>query len=1031
MYIYRLFTFFLIQFSLVGLLSLQIANGSASEQTASSGCGSGAGSCGATQLGTDGASSDESGSSQGGSIVEDGQQIELDTGYPIDIPVPIAKGIDGIDPSTLVFSESIISQLKSSHHLLAVSPPSDNTVGIISGRLKNSSPCEIDVNYAMILDGEFVFEDRTENCEIRIPVDSDWVGNALPIVVVSEDREQVSHPVITKVSPAPNDPLFAGKNYILEIQITNTSDETIDDTQASIQDQEIEFLEDGRVIFQSLNNDLFPFLSVISPYGGANEAITFSDDIDGFLDNLLVSSEDVILGYNLDRNKIFEVQIGGPIIPLKSVEPALDYDVYQSIHPSHQYFVARELLSDVEHINVYDFQDPLTTILSYPISSHTCENGEIISLNWHDLNKVGVFKKCNDINYEFDVYDISEAFENLNSPQAYLIHRMRADYYIGKAVSDWGSKNKFFYECRIENTIKVCQNSVSFPSIEEEQVLPIEVGSSDITRLSLSQDRRSYLVFEVDNNNDDISDNIVGYYDLNNETTHFTGRGFRPLASPIDNDLVACLGYDDLGNIQIGLLNIPYEESMANPLEILSNVNMGLNQNLFLKVEGGVPPYEYEILSGLGELNSVTGLFYSSSEVGETKIKVTDSIDQEKIITISQREGGTFDSSFSNNGTLRLDSISEENTIGGMVMEVYPDGRILIGGMIDASSYGKDYFMAVGRYMPDGSLDSSFGEDGLRFINTNQLNSRANSLAIDHQGRIILVGHIGDGVDLDLVAVRLLPNGEIDSSFADEGLLVLDIDGAAVAETVRVLNDSSIIISGKAIIPEGNRMLIIKLDDNGSYDTSFQNDGIHIFSVGATGSSIKDMEITSDGSILLAGFALNGLNQFDFALTKLDSNGEFYEYFGNNGVVITDIAGSPDKVMAIDVKDNSRIVAVGDYFHNPKLKMAVYLTNGSLDESFSEDGLLETTFGYDSAGAEDVKIQSDGKILVAGYIIDNEVRSDILVRYLSNGEVDSSFGEDGMLIFENKSQTRSSLAVDLFNNIYMNHSTLSVHKLVP
>ncbi len=200
---------------------------------------------------------------------------------------------------------------------------------------------------------------------------------------------------------------------------------------------------------------------------------------------------------------------------------------------------------------------------------------------------------------------------------------------------------------------------------------------------------------------------------------------------------------------------------------------------------------------------------------------------------------------------------------------------------------------------------------------------------------------------------------------------------------------------------------------DGSLDTSFDTDGkvITDFSQGNTTSSDAGncVAIQSDGKIVVAGNYWAGTVR-DFAVTRYNSDGSLDNTFGGDGKVTTDIindvwGGGSDEAYDVAVQSDGKIVVVGttssgdgnDYF-----AVVRYNTDGSLDNTFSSDGMTITYFGGNIQQANGVKIQSDGKIVVAGYVEDYSDPDTLIInfavaRYNANGSLDNSFDSDGIL----------------------------------
>jgi uncharacterized delta-60 repeat protein len=122
---------------------------------------------------------------------------------------------------------------------------------------------------------------------------------------------------------------------------------------------------------------------------------------------------------------------------------------------------------------------------------------------------------------------------------------------------------------------------------------------------------------------------------------------------------------------------------------------------------------------------------------------------------------GELDPSFGTGGRVVTTTISAQYAQAFAVV-VQPDGKIVAGGI----AHGR---MAFARYLPDGSLDPTFGTDGVVYVIFPDGVVYANGLALDNAGRIVAAGpYSGIGV-IEFAVVRLEPDGDVDTAFGTDG----------------------------------------------------------------------------------------------------------------------------------------------------------------------------------------------------------------------------------------------------------------------
>lgn len=183
----------------------------------------------------------------------------------------------------------------------------------------------------------------------------------------------------------------------------------------------------------------------------------------------------------------------------------------------------------------------------------------------------------------------------------------------------------------------------------------------------------------------------------------------------------------------------------------------------------------------------------------------------------------------------------------------------------------------------------------------------------------------------------------------------------------------------------------------GTLDPSFGSGGQVQFAVG-TEDRVNAMVLQPDGKIVLAGRSRPGAVRFDFALARFNPDGTVDTSFGNGGRVITPLGvqGSPeDEASALALQPNGKIIAVG----------SARTTGGNLTHSgvvrYNSNGTLDTTFGnagiaiIDHAVNRAVVVQADGKIVCAGGGGSSQLADFQISRLLPNGTPDPSWGNGG------------------------------------
>lgn len=181
----------------------------------------------------------------------------------------------------------------------------------------------------------------------------------------------------------------------------------------------------------------------------------------------------------------------------------------------------------------------------------------------------------------------------------------------------------------------------------------------------------------------------------------------------------------------------------------------------------------------------------------------------------------------------------------------------------------------------------------------------------------------------------------------------------------------------------------------GDLDTTFDGDGKLATDFTAGDDIAAAIAIQADGKIIVAGIASQR-----FALARYEADGSLDATFGGDGRVTTRIARGLQLVNGLAIQPDGKIVAVGPLYptgEDARWALARYNSDGSLDTSFSGDGKLTVDLTTRDDSAEDVALQDDGKIVVAGGAGGAGGRFG-LARFETNGDLDTTFGGDGTVV---------------------------------
>jgi uncharacterized delta-60 repeat protein len=346
---------------------------------------------------------------------------------------------------------------------------------------------------------------------------------------------------------------------------------------------------------------------------------------------------------------------------------------------------------------------------------------------------------------------------------------------------------------------------------------------------------------------------------------------------------------------------------------------------------------------------------------------------------------GELDASFGDKGrSLLLDG--RHQSIAAVQLD---DGKIMLGSG-----------SLVYRLNPDGSLDHSFGQSGVIELEAFDGCFRPRDLAVQADGRIMLAGildHEGScGGDSAAVLVRLSPDGTVDTTFGEDGLV--DVSPHNSNERVSIsrvigLEDGHILVAGTSPRVEGPRMFLKRFQADGSQDTTFGTgplDGIAL-----VGPPASLMWMARQGE---DRFIACGMTHSDLLVVSVSADGSVDSAFGVNGVSRIPINrdGGFTGARCLVMPDGSIVLAASVDAWGQYSELYRLTPEGALDPNFGAGGGAGAGIGADTI--LDVVRLADGQIGISGSVSDGLMfiaRVDPV-----RGELDPVFGDGGVTLVD-------------------------------
>ncbi len=245
----------------------------------------------------------------------------------------------------------------------------------------------------------------------------------------------------------------------------------------------------------------------------------------------------------------------------------------------------------------------------------------------------------------------------------------------------------------------------------------------------------------------------------------------------------------------------------------------------------------------------------------------------------------------------------------------------------------------------------------------------------------------------DVPELQLL---ELDREFGTSGearFVTADTNEFAYAGAVQ--SDGKIVVAGRVWNGSNHDIQVVRFNGNGSVDTAFGTGGTFIRDISGNDSA-RAVVLQSNGKIVVAGVSGEGNAATSMVAIRLNADGTADTDFDTDGIVVTDTPGTYDEVRSIAAQDDGTILVGGSaYFDTTYYRDFIvvrYESNGAIDTAFGSSGFARAQFA-DSPNGGDMAVQDDGKIVIAG----KSGTAGKIARFNAGGSLDTGFGSSGMV----------------------------------
>ncbi len=363
---------------------------------------------------------------------------------------------------------------------------------------------------------------------------------------------------------------------------------------------------------------------------------------------------------------------------------------------------------------------------------------------------------------------------------------------------------------------------------------------------------------------------------------------------------------------------------------------------------------------------------------------------------------------------------SNQDLLGGNANEfaeeviVLADGSSISAGNVFVNG---NRGWAIAKWTSDGSLDTSFGTGGV-YINEFGVsnNDYAKSIVEQADGKLVIGGYV-QNTDRDFAVMRLNADGSVDNDFGLSGVVFADIGTSDSGNDIAIQSDGNILITGRSNADSNLRVVRLSGVD-GDFDNGFGVNGIATIDLGGS-EYATSIAVDGSGRIILVGF-----RDADAFVARLTSTGSLDTSFGNpNGYATTSLGGtSINDVGQVIVQSDGSYVLVGSSFdyslpfgQNEAIGIARFTSTGIPDTGFGDNGIVRQLVNGSNIynNARDVIQQSDGKLIVVGVATPNSFGEVVVLRYNTNGTLDTGFGENGIVFAPSGFGSQEAYGVDI------------------
>lgn len=339
---------------------------------------------------------------------------------------------------------------------------------------------------------------------------------------------------------------------------------------------------------------------------------------------------------------------------------------------------------------------------------------------------------------------------------------------------------------------------------------------------------------------------------------------------------------------------------------------------------------------------------------------------------------GTPDASFGANGTAKLDVLT------GTGSSIFYDLDILLNGSVVCVGSRSGGVGIVARFNGDGSPFTGFNSDGLLELDNAEGFTQLYAVSVQNNSQFVVAGYRNLAFGRAFLIARVLANGNLDNTFASNGVSQLLIGSSNTVRDVMPLSDGKILACGHLTTPDGTtRAALIRFDSDGTSDGTFTT------LIPEQTSAFYHLELLPDNKILACGYSADSAG-YDLALAKYLPNGLVDAGFGASGAgwAVHNLRNGTEIMHELALGTDGKVWTGNELSVTDRYALTRFTAEGVFESNQIAPEALEI-----SPFLSDLVIQNDGKLVLGGSASNDQLG---FARWLPDGSPDPSFGNQGI-----------------------------------